>query len=195
VDTDFFCPGATAVTDPVIIFTGDMSYFPNQDAVEFFALDVLPRVREAIPEARFLIVGRNPGPRVRSLREHPNVEVAGFVPDIREYLHKARLAVAPFRIAAGIQNKILEAMACGLPVVATTRAVKGLSNELAAAVDTAAGAEDFAGRIISLFTNPEVARSRGIEARRRAALYCNWDRSLAQLLELIRNPSHAVAHA
>ena len=118
-------------TVPTVIFTGDMSYFPNQEAVIFFAREVLPLIRRSVEGARFLIVGRNPGKKVTGIAEIDGVEVTGFVPDVRTYLAKAHVAVAPFSIAAGIQNKILEAMAYGLPVVATSRTRQGLSPEVA----------------------------------------------------------------
>ena len=127
-----------------------MSYFPNEEAVTFFARKVLPRIQRSETAVRFLIVGRNPGPRVRELEKLAGVHVTGFVPDVRAYLAKAQVAVAPFSIAAGIQNKILEAMAFGLPVVATTRAAQGLSEEVAAWVQTGDTAEELAGHITRL---------------------------------------------
>jgi glycosyltransferase involved in cell wall biosynthesis len=102
-----------------------MDYFPNIDAVRFFSEQVLPRVRAAMPAVQFHIVGRNPSREVRTLHDPPHVLVTGAVPDVRPHLRKARIAVAPFRITRGIPNKILEAMAMGLPVVGTSRAFQG----------------------------------------------------------------------
>ena len=187
VDTSFFDPAAMTpeATAPAIVFTGDMSYFPNEEAVIFFAGKVLPLIRQRVPDVRFYIVGRNPGPNVRRLEQTGNVEVTGFVPDIRPYLAKARVSVAPFSIAAGIQNKILEAMAYGLPVVATARAVQGLSESVAQMVKTGDSPEELAGEVTGLLNKPELARQTGLEGRRRVAADYNWDRALERLLQLL----------
>jgi sugar transferase (PEP-CTERM/EpsH1 system associated) len=190
VDTNYFAPPTKAPdsTVPAIVFTGDMSYFPNEEAVTFFTGKVLPLIRRRIPDVRFYIVGRNPGPNVLRLEQAGGVEVTGFVPDIRPYLAKARVSVAPFSIAAGIQNKILEAMAYGLPVVATVRAVQGLSEGVAQMVKTGESPEELAGEIIGLLNKPELARQTGLEARRRVAADYNWDRALERLLQLLEHP-------
>jgi sugar transferase (PEP-CTERM/EpsH1 system associated) len=191
VDTGFFSRAAVppAAAAGVIGFTGDMSYFPNQEAVTFFARKVLPLIRQSVPEARFLIVGRSPGPEVMALAGTPGVEVTGFVPDVRAHLARMSVSVAPFSIAAGIQNKILEAMSYELPVVATPRAVQGLTAAAAAAVETAGTAEAMAGAIVRLLLQPELARERGRESRRLIAGEYNWDRSLERVLQLLENPS------
>jgi polysaccharide biosynthesis protein PslH len=120
VDATHFTPAATRAEgrSPRVIFTGDMSYFPNRDAAIFFARQVLPLIRRQVQDARFVIVGRNPGRRIEQLRSLPHVDVTGAVPDVRPWLAQATVAVAPLRIATGIQTKILEAMASGLPVIA-----------------------------------------------------------------------------
>jgi len=191
VDTNFF-QGSTAPREsaaPMVVFTGDMSYFPNEDAVRFFALEVLPLIRRSQPHARFLIVGREPGRKVRQLQKIDGVEVTGFVPDVRTYLAKAQVAVAPFSIAAGIQNKILEALAYGVPVVATARAVQGLSKGVAAAVETGTSAEELAARIVHLLGDPEMARRKGAEGRRAVEEEYNWKQALDGLLAVLENPS------
>ena len=111
---------------PTIIFTGAMDYFPNVDAVQHFCADVFPAVARAVPSARFLIVGLNPSPAVRKLGETPGVTVTGAVRDVQPYYRQSSVCVAPLRIARGIQNKILQSMALGVPVVATSAAARGL---------------------------------------------------------------------
>jgi glycosyltransferase involved in cell wall biosynthesis len=111
---------------PTVIFTGAMNYLPNVDAVEHFCADIFPAVTRAIPGARFLIVGLNPSPAVRRLAELPGVTVTGAVPDVRPYYRQSAVCVAPLRIARGIQNKVLQSMALGVPVVATGAAARGL---------------------------------------------------------------------
>ena len=193
VDTGYFSPRQIpAESGPAtVIFTGDMSYFPNEEAVVFFAGKVLPVIQQSIPGARFLIVGRKPGRNVLALRKVEGVEVTGFVPDVRTYLAQAQVAVAPFSIAAGIQNKILEAMAYGLPVAATPRALQGVSANVAEVVETGHTAEELAGKIARLLQNPEQARSIGIEGRRRVTADYQWEQSLDQLLRLLEDPFHA----
>jgi sugar transferase (PEP-CTERM/EpsH1 system associated) len=190
VDTAYFDPAVVPPdrTVPTVIFTGDMSYFPNQEAVNYFARKVLPLIRGSHPEARFLIVGRNPSRDVLQLQRIDGVEVTGFVPDVRTYLAKAHVAVAPFTIAAGIQNKILEAMAFGLPVVATLRTAQGLSPGVAELVDTGDTPEEMASRVVLLLRDSELAQRKSIDGRQRVAGEYRWARSLDQLLELLEKP-------
>jgi sugar transferase (PEP-CTERM/EpsH1 system associated) len=190
VDTDFFrCAAAsTESTGPTVVFTGDMSYFPNEDAVTFFALKVLPMIRQSLPNARFIIVGRDPSRNVRRLEKIEGVEVTGFVPDVRTYLAKAQVAVAPFSIAAGIQNKILEALAYGLPVVATSRAVQGLSKGVAEIVEKGNDAEELAAKTVRLLSDSQFARAKGIEGRRRVTAEYNWVHALEGVLQWLENP-------
>jgi glycosyltransferase involved in cell wall biosynthesis len=110
---------------------------------------------------------------------------------VRTYLAKAHVSVAPFTIAAGIQNKILEAMSYGLPVVAFSRAVQGLSKGVAGGIETAESAEEMARKIILLLGNPELARQQGMEARQRVTAEYRWDEALAGLLRLVEDPSGA----
>jgi sugar transferase (PEP-CTERM/EpsH1 system associated) len=189
VDTDYFSPAAVkpAGVSPTILFTGDMSYFPNEDAVVSFAREVLPIVREQIPEVRFFIVGRNPSPKVQRLHGRFGVYVSGYVPDVRDYLAQAHVSVAPFRIAAGIQNKILEAMAYGLPVVATPRAAQGLSASVAEVIHKAESPCDMAAALCNLLRDSHRAHRWGIDGRTRVSSDYNWDRSVERLLALIQD--------
>ena len=144
-----------------------------------------------IPDVRFLIVGRNPGRKVEDLRRIDRVEVTGFVPDVRPWLAQASVAVAPLMIAAGVQNKILEAMASGLPVVATERAVQGLMRPIAEIVETAETPEALAARVVGLLRDPQRALRQGMEGRRRVAAAYRWDAASERLLQLIEDPSDA----
>jgi sugar transferase (PEP-CTERM/EpsH1 system associated) len=109
-----------------VVFVGTMDYWPNADAVTWFVNEVMPIVRRQHSSVRFHIVGANPGPEVRRLAEQPGVHVTGRVGDVRPYLAHATLVVAPLRLARGIQNKVLEAMAMARPVVATSQAFEGI---------------------------------------------------------------------
>ena len=194
VDADYFQlrPSAAGRREPAIVFTGDMRYFPNEEAVMFFAGRVLPLIRSAIPEVHFLIVGRDPTPRVKRLAAIAGVEVTGYVPDIREYLAQAQVAVAPFTIAAGIQNKVLEALASGIPVVATSSVVKGLSGSVADIIQTGNSPEALAVSVVRLLREPRFAEEVGIEGRRRVLEEYSWSRWDQRLLALVREPKRPV---
>jgi sugar transferase (PEP-CTERM/EpsH1 system associated) len=189
VDVNYF-DAAVAPRDrtvPTVIFTGDMSYFPNQEAVTFFAKQVVPLIRKSVEGARFLIVGRNPDKKVLQLREIEGVEITGFVPDVRTYLAKAHVAVAPFSIAAGIQNKILEAMAYGLPVVATSVTTRGLSPEVSHLVAVGNSPEELSAETVALLQDPQLAARRGMESRQRVSAVYQWETNLEHLLQLVEN--------
>ncbi len=137
LDTDYYQPETVSVPEeiralqPYVVFTGSMDYFPNVDAVQFFCSEILPGIRSRIPGLQFVIAGRNPSAEVRRLGLRAGVRVTGTVPDIRPYLRGAAAAVAPMRIARGVQNKILEALAMGIPVVASSVAAAALPDQLA----------------------------------------------------------------
>lgn len=131
VDTAYFNPGLRFASPypqglAPLVFTGAMDYWANGDAAEWFARYVFPRIHARRPDARFFVVGARPTEAVRQLQKVKGVTVTGAVWDIRPYLANARLAVAPMRVARGIQNKVLEAMAMARPVVATGKALEGL---------------------------------------------------------------------
>lgn len=178
VDLEYYAPppraavpgngsGPHAAGGPRLVFTGMMDYFPNVDGVRWFAAEVFPRVREAIPNARFTVVGRNPARSVRALASVPGIEVTGAVPDVRPYLAASDLACVPLRVARGLQNKMLEAMAMGLPVVATTPAYEGLDAPEGAGIEVADDPAGFAARVIALLRE----EGRRLEAGRRARAY------------------------
>ena len=191
VDTAYFDPQAVPMdrTVPTAIFTGDMSYFPNEDAVRYFAQRVLPLIRESVADVRFLIVGRNPTRNVQQLQKIEGVEVTGFVPDVRTYFAKSHVAVAPFMVAAGIQNKILEAMSYGLPVVSTSRTTQGLSHNLADMVDTGDTPDEMASKVVLLLRDLPLSHHKGIDGRQRVTAEYRWAQSLAWLVELLENPT------
>jgi glycosyltransferase involved in cell wall biosynthesis len=126
VDVEFWRRQAPTLGRDRIVFTGAMHYPPNVDAALVLAVNVLPLVRRRIPEACLDIVGRDPAPSLLALAGRPGVRVTGYVPDVRPYLEAATVFAAPLRFGAGIQNKLLEALAMELPVVASTLAVDGL---------------------------------------------------------------------
>jgi sugar transferase (PEP-CTERM/EpsH1 system associated) len=160
LDTEYFQPHRVGIPEeirklqPYVIFTGTMDYFPNVDAVQHFAKDVVPIIRSQVPTARFVIAGRSPGPEVRRLAEDPAIHVTGAVPDIRPYLQAAAVAVAPMRIARGVQNKILEALAMDVSIVSSAAAANALPPDLAVLLATESEPRSFADRVVTYFLNP-----------------------------------------
>jgi sugar transferase (PEP-CTERM/EpsH1 system associated) len=129
IDLDYYRIADTRKDpSPTLVFTGQMDYLPNVDGVVDFAHKALPDLRRKLPDVRFIVVGRSPSAPVRALAKLPGVEVTGEVDDIRPYLARAWVFVAPLRVAQGVQNKVLEAMAVGLPVVSTPKVLAGLAD-------------------------------------------------------------------
>jgi sugar transferase (PEP-CTERM/EpsH1 system associated) len=144
---------------PVIVFVGRMDYYPNTDGVLHFTESVLPLIRAAVPDVEFRIIGSNPTPAIERLRQVPGVTVSGYVPDVRPFLNDAVVSVAPLRIARGTQNKILESMAMGLPVVATPQAAKGIQATPGEHILVAADTDRFASQVVEVLVNRQL-RSR-----------------------------------
>lgn len=164
-----------------VVFTGVMDYWPNMEGVMWFVREIWPAVRARHPDAQFDIVGSRPDPCVKELAEVSGVNVTGFVPDVREYLAGSRVGVVPLRIARGVQNKVLEAMATARPVVCTARALEGIpavpGTEILVADDPAAFAEE----VCRLLESPEDARRLGLAARACVERNHRWDVTLAPL--------------
>jgi sugar transferase (PEP-CTERM/EpsH1 system associated) len=186
VDTGYF--GAietTRTTARTILFMGAMDYYPNEDAVVHFADDIWPLVRKEFPDARFVIAGSKPGPRVTALaRRGENIDVTGFVPDMRPYLAEAGVFVAPFRIARGIQNKVLEAMAAGVPVVARPEAVQGVSG-YNGSIRVESEPVSFARAVVECLRDEQRRNVMISEARDFVATHHNWGRNLGLLDQLL----------
>ena len=189
VDLDYFAPltGEPAGREPpVLVFTGAMDYWPNIDGVQWFVDAIFPRIRAAIPGAVFQIVGSRPAPEVLELGKTPGVSVTGFVPDIRQCIGKADVCVVPLRIARGIQNKVLEAMAMGKPVVSTAQAFEGIRAQAGTDVVVGADEQSFADAVIALLREPARARDIGQRARACVEAEYSWERSLQPVELLLR---------
>ncbi len=185
VDAHYFQPQAARaspfVADEVpIVFTGAMDYWPNVDAVCWFATEILPRLRVRHPKLHFHIVGRSPTPAVRALANE-FVHVSGTVPDVRPYLQHATVVVAPLRLARGIQNKVLEAMAMSRPVVAASSCVEAITAEPGQHLLAAADADAFVLAIESLLADPARADTIGRAGREQVLGAHAWDARLRVL--------------
>ena len=190
VTLDYFDPAADfspidAGQGPLLVFTGQMDYRPNVEAVESFARETLPAIRAAHPDARFAIVGRNPVKSVQTLADLPGVIVTGGVPDVRGWLAAADVVVAPLRIARGIQNKVLEAMAMARPVVASSQAAEGIDATHGAHLLVADDPAKEAESIIALLADPARAAALGQAARARMEQRYRWSATLDRLPDLL----------
>ncbi len=185
VDADYFSPqmlhlNPYPASGAALVFTGAMDYWPNIEAVQWFAEHVLPRLRARSPQLHFFIVGARPSARVKELARLPGVHVTGSVPDVRPYLAHAAVAVAPLRIARGVQNKVLEAMAMQKIVVASPQAVEGLSALPGVELLVAGDADQFVLHLTRLLAvRPQ--RSMGLAARARVLADYDWTNNLARL--------------
>lgn len=189
IDTEYFTPDETYTSPytsggPIAIFTGAMDYWPNVDAVVWFANEIFPQVRAAIPDARFFIVGGGPTAEVLKLETVDGVHVAGRVPDMRPYFAHADAAVTPMRIARGIQNKVLEAMAMAKPTVTTPTALAGIEATPERDILVAENAETFAAQTIRALQG-ETAAALGQAGKMFVSNAYSWESQLAPYDSLI----------
>lgn len=185
VDADFFAPDPAranpfAAGELPLVFTGAMDYWPNVDAVTWFVAEMLPALRERFPALRFHIVGRSPTPAVQALAG-AHVNVTGTVPDVRPYLQHAAAVVAPLRLARGLQNKVLEAMAMARPVVAAATCVKAITAAPQPGLSAAEEAADYVGLLARVLADRAAADAAGRCAREFVLGAYSWDAHLAGL--------------
>jgi sugar transferase (PEP-CTERM/EpsH1 system associated) len=166
VDIEYFSFYAGPRDEATIVFLGKMSYYVNVASVMWFYRQVLPLIRRHHPEVKFKIVGRSPAPAISALASDPGIEVTGTVPDVRPYLAQARLSICPMVSGAGIQNKMLEAMAVGAPCVATSLACQALQTVPDQEVVVANSAEEFAAAVCELLDHPARRQQLAEQARR-----------------------------
>ena len=185
VDTDYFSPNHKFESPFVedcrpIVFTGAMDYWANVDAVVWFANNVFPAIREKVADVTFYIVGSKPDDKVKVLASLPNVVVTGAVDDVRPYQAHAEISVAPMRIARGIQNKVLEAMAMALPVVASPQGYEGIEAVPGQELLVVDEVDAWITTIINLLASGDVA-SMAKAARQRVIQDYSWQGSLKRL--------------
>jgi glycosyltransferase involved in cell wall biosynthesis len=178
VDTDYFHPGAPE-TPGNVVFVGAMDWKPNEDGAVYFAETMWPKIRAAVPNATFTIVGRNPDPRVRALAGKDGITVTGTVDDVRPYLGAASVVVVPLRVGGGTRLKIYEALAAGKAVVSTTIGAEGLPLEEGVHVVRADDPADFARTVIALLGDPARRRALGEAGRNLVETRYGWARVAA----------------
>ena len=191
VDLDYFHPILVNGSNPKrdacsLVFCGAMDYYPNVDAVVWFATEVLPKVRARLGDVEFQVVGARPAKQVLELEKHVGVKVLGRVDDVRPYVWDASISIAPLRVARGIQNKVLEAMAMAKPIVATEQAFEGIDaapgRDLVVARDEP---DAFADAIVGLWESPDKAESMGKNARKVAEDRYDWNARLEDLDKML----------
>lgn len=181
VDSDFFSPGEVEPDMTKIVFTGVMTYAPNEDAALHFAETILPVIQKRHPQTQFWVVGKEPGPKVQALAARPGIHVTGGVPDIRPYARAAGVVVSPLRFGTGVKNKLLAALSMKKAVVATSTTIEGLDvvdrRDLLVADDPA----DFAAKVIMLIENPEYGNRLAQSGHEFVRERYSWESSARQL--------------
>jgi sugar transferase (PEP-CTERM/EpsH1 system associated) len=187
VDHDFFAnDGSVPMADkPTIVFTGAMDYRPNFEAANWFIDEVWPELLQRHPDARLRIVGREPPRSLQARGDRPGIEVTGTVPDIRPYLHSAWLSIAPIKVARGVQNKVLEAMAATLPTIISPAVDRGL--EARADVETLVADDraEWLEAVSSLLLDPRRREELGKAGERYVRRRHHWDRHGREWLDLL----------
>jgi sugar transferase (PEP-CTERM/EpsH1 system associated) len=184
VDLDYFRPAEEAA-EPGCVFVGTLDYRPNVDAACWFCEAAWPEVRRRRPDARFYLVGHRPAPAVRALASLPGVEVVGAVPDVRPLVARAAVAVAPLRLARGVQNKVLEALAMARATVASPATLAGLRGAATPGVVMATTPAEWCDAVLRLFRDEGLRRQLGAAGRRYVEEAHCWERCLAPFRELL----------
>lgn len=193
IDVDQYDPAKVVVPrelqswQPYMVFSGSMDYLPNVDAVGYFCRVIYPLIRQARPDAKLVIAGRNPHPSVRDLSKDPSIKVTGRVQDMTPYISAAAVSIAPMRIARGVQNKVLEALASGVPVVSTTAVASALPPNLRCLVRTGDAPHEFANHVIAALRDRSNRQSDYV--RRQLKLYVEGLELGAQLENVIKQPA------
>ncbi len=187
VDLEYFTP-VDAPSEPTCAFVGALDYLPNVDAAVWFARSVWPAILAKRPEAKFQIIGRKPTSAVLELATIPGVELIGQVADVRPYLARAALAVIPLRLARGIQNKVLEALAMAKPVIAAPPALAALATVPGEHLLAATSPQEWVEAVCELLADPARCRKLGEAGRRFVETHHHWDRCLQPLMDPIFTP-------
>lgn len=188
VDTNYFCPQNIKVRPFTLIYTGQMDWFPNEDAVVYFLKEIYPLIKRETPQVSFWIVGNMPSERIKKLaKEDKTITVTGFVEDVRPYVAQSEIFVVPLRIGAGTRLKILEAMAMKKPVISTGIGCEGLDITHKGNIIVSDKSDDFAEKVIELFKNPSLAGNLGMSGRNLVEEKYSWDRIIEKLDKSIKS--------
>lgn len=184
-DLSYFNPSLNKKTikkEPYrLIFMGDMAFFPNSDSMLYFNSRILPLIRQKIPQVELYIVGSNPPKKIKKLSKDPKIKVTGYVEDLRPYLASSSIFIAPLRVATGFQNKVVEAMAMGLPVITTPQACGGIEAKVDEEILLADNAEGFAKQTIILLNNKNMQNQLAAKARQLVENSYTWPKAVQKL--------------
>lgn len=186
VNTSEFYPLENLAPGQVMAFTGNMGYFPNENAVLWFMENCFDIIRRKVPGVRLVIAGKGPGAKIRRFDDGESVTVTGEVGSMAEVLRGARLSLAPMRSGSGVQFKVLEAMACGLPVVTTTLGLGSIPARHEREVLTADDAEPFADACVRLLTDDALAKRMGAAALKLVKEEFTWEHNAAAIEKVYR---------
>jgi glycosyltransferase involved in cell wall biosynthesis len=183
VDLDYFTPGATEQRETAtLVVSGKMSYHANVSMVGYLVQKIMPAIWNSHPEVRLQIVGKNPPREILALGENPAISIISDVPDIPPYLQRATIALTPILYGVGVQNKVLEAMACATPLVSTPQAVSALQVQAGRDVYVEQEPDSFAAAVLHLLADPQERDRLGWAGRMYVEQHHNWA-SIAQQLE------------
>ncbi len=185
VDAEYFAPSSEPYDPDTVAFVGRMDYYPNQECMFDFCSRTLPLLQAKRPTLKLVIVGADPSPAVRNLQRLPGVTVTGSVPDVRPYLRRAAVMVAPLKIARGTQNKILEAMAAGVPVVTSSAAAGGVDAIPEEHFLVADDPPTVADAVLRITGNPAERKRLSAAGRGRMLSHHNWAHSMQRLDRII----------
>jgi len=171
---------------PELLFVGGFIHPPNEDGICWFVREVWPDVRDAVPDATLTIVGSHASAEVLALERCAGVRVVGYVPDTAPYLDRAAVSIAPLRYGSGMKGKVVEALACGVPVVTTSAGAQGLEVRAGVDLEVADQPQAFAHAVVALLQNPVLAEAMGLAGQKVAARLCDPDRIEQSLQEMIR---------
>jgi sugar transferase (PEP-CTERM/EpsH1 system associated) len=185
VDADFFSPTDEAYEADTLSFIGRMDYYPNQECMARFCVQIWPALKAHRPALKLLIIGADPSPEMRELGDLPGVTVTGSVPDVRPFVRRSALMVAPLNIARGTQNKILEAMAMGVPVVTSRVAAGGVDAESVTHFLVADTPEEYSEAILRILDDPVERQRLAVAGRQRMLSNHAWPHSMERLDRII----------
>jgi len=184
VDLEYFRPGQTTPEPETILFSGKISYHANEAAALELARRIMPIVWAARPNARLVIAGKDPSEAIRLLSRDPRITVTGYVEDLRPFFWSATVVVAPLVYGTGIQNKVLEAMASGVPVVASRQACAGIGAPVGRALLVGSEPGEIAAHVLALFRDPERRADLAAAGRRYVQSHHDWHQLGRQLIDV-----------
>ena len=191
INTDYFRPSNVEPDFPSLVFTGTMSAAHNVQAVLYFCHMIYPLIRSKFPNVKLCIVGRNPTKEILQLAAHPSVMVTGYVEDVRPYLERASVVVVSHLTGAGTKIKVLEAMAMGKPIVATSASVQGLGMPLGGRIIVADEPQDFADKVVEFLNDKEKGYKMGMSALSLVRNEYSWEKATDELNKVFREAVRA----